>query len=168
MAFNAHSKASIEVDYAKEQPPGDLPGLGRGAGNDNEGKAARELGEDKKRDEPAICKVKIRRQSDDAMKGVLCRAVILSDAHSQEFSVEVNQDHGAMQEAMKQRPVNRMALLAWIVAEIGKELPFYPDLLKRVVPRGMIENVLGASDEREQGRIVTRLLLDRTAQQKAA
>jgi hypothetical protein len=168
MAFNAQSKASIEVHYAKEQPPGDLPGEGRGVGVDNEPKSSREPGEDKKREEPAVCRVKIHRQSDDAMKGVLCRAVILSDAHSQEFSVEVNQDHAAMQEAMKQRPVNRMALLAWIVAEIGKELPFYPELLRRVVPKRMIDNILGASNEREQGRIVTRLLLDRTSEQKAA
>ena len=90
------------------------------------------------------------------MKGVLCRAVIMSDAHNQEFGVEVNQDHPSMQEAMKQRPINRMALLAWIVAEIGKELPFHPELLRRVVPKRMLDSILGEND-REQGRIVTRL-----------
>ena len=99
------------------------------------------------------------------MKGVLCRAVIMSDAHNQEFGVEVNQDHPSMQEAMKQRPINRMALLAWIVAEIGKELPFHPELLRRVVPKRMLDNILGEND-REQGRIVTRLLIDRACNPK--
>jgi hypothetical protein len=99
------------------------------------------------------------------MKGVLCRAVIMTDSHHQEFGVEVNQDHPSMQEAMKQRPINRMALLAWIVAEIGKELPFHPELLRRVVPKRMLDNILGEND-REQGRIVTRLLIDRACKPK--
>jgi hypothetical protein len=165
-AFNSQSKANIEVHYAKEPPPDDLPGTGGRGDNDNEPKAsARDPGDDTPTDSPAVCRVKIYRQSDDQMKGVLCRAVIMSDSHSQEFGVEVNQDHPSMQEAMKHRPVNRMALLAWIVAEIGKELPFYPELMKRVVPKRMLDNLLGEND-REQGRIVTRLLIDRACMPK--
>ena len=124
-------------------------------------------GEDMPKDSPAVCRVKIYRQSDEQMKGLLCRAVILSDSHHQEFGVEVNQDHPSMQEAMKQRPINRMALLAWIVAEIGKELPLHPELLRRVVPKRMLDNILGEND-REQGRIVTRLLIDRACKPKKA
>jgi Histidine kinase-, DNA gyrase B-, and HSP90-like ATPase len=167
-AFNAQSKANIEVHYAKESPPGDLPGTGGRGDDENEPKAsARDPGDDTPKESPAICRVKIYRQSDDQMKGVLCRAVIMSDAHSQDFGVEVNQDHPSMQEAMKQRPINRMALLAWIVAEIGKELPFHPELLRRVVPKRMLDNILGEND-REQGRIVTRLLIDRACKPKKA
>ena len=147
-AFNSQSKANIEVHYAKEPLPGDP-------------------GDDTPKESPAVCRVKIYRQSDDQMKGVLCRAVIMSDTHNQEFGVEVNQDHPSMQEAMKQRPINRMALLAWIVAEIGKELPFHPELLRRVVPKRMLDNILGEND-REQGRIVTRLLIDRACKPKKA
>jgi hypothetical protein len=89
------------------------------------------------------CGQKRKAAKRDQMKGVLCRAVIMSESHDQEFGVELNQDHPSMQEAMKQRPINRMALLAWIVAEIGKELPFHPELLRRVVPKRMLDNILG-------------------------
>jgi hypothetical protein len=165
-AFNTHSKANIEVHYSKAEPPGDLPGTeGHGDGDNTSRSSARDPGEDTQKDLPAICRVKIYRQSDDQMKGVLCRAVIMTDSHHQEFGVEVNQDHPSMQEAMKQRPINRMALLAWIVAEIGKELPFHPELLRRVVPKRMLDNILGEND-REQGRIVTRLLIDRACKPK--
>ena len=123
-AFNTQSKANIEVHYSKQEPPGDLTGTDGGGDADNASRSSeRDPGGDTQKDMPAICRVKIYRQSDDQMKGVLCRAVIMSDSHHQEFGVEVNQDHPSMQEAMKQRPINRMALLAWIVAEIGKELP---------------------------------------------
>jgi hypothetical protein len=43
-------------------------------------------GENMPKDSPAVCRVKIYRQSDEQMKGVRCRAV------TQEFGVEVNQD----------------------------------------------------------------------------
>jgi hypothetical protein len=164
VAFNSKSDANVVVQYAKAEAPGELPGSEGRGGDDSEPKSSHETGEDKKKEEPAICRVKIRRRTDDQMKTVLCRASILQDSHGQEFSVEVNQDHGTMQEAMKQRPVNRMALLAWIVAEIGKELVFHRDLLKRVVPKHVMTRLDDPdNNEREQGRIVTRLLLDRAA-----
>ena len=81
-AFNTQSKANIEVHYAKEPLPGDLPGsVGRGD-NDNEPKtSARDPG-DAHKESPAVCRVKIYRQSDHQMKGVLCRAVMMTDSQS--------------------------------------------------------------------------------------
>jgi hypothetical protein len=165
-AINTTANTTIDVHYAKGEPPGELPGS-EGRGGEGSAGHTRDPGPDVPKPSPAICTVKIRPQSDDAMKGVLCRAVILVSAHVEEFNVEVNQDHSAIQEAMKQRPVNRQALLAWVCAEIGKEIPFHPTMLRRVVPKRMLDNLLGEG-EREQGRIITRMLIDRAWQKKEA
>jgi hypothetical protein len=158
-AINTASETTVEVHYDKGEPPGDLHGTEGRGGEGSSGKT-RDPGEDKPKPAPAVCHVKLTPQTDAEMKRVLCRATIVIGSHNEEFHVEINKDHPIIQEAMKQRPINRHALLAWVCAEIGKEIPAHPTLLQRIVPKKMLNDVLGAVNEREQGRMITRLLID--------
>jgi hypothetical protein len=40
-----------------------------------------------------------------------------------ELVVEVNEDHPFIQKALKHKPPNRHALVAWVCTEIGREIP---------------------------------------------
>jgi hypothetical protein len=70
-----------------------------------------------KRVAPSLA-ITIFRQSDAVLEGALCRAVI----RDTDIFVEVNADHPIVQEALKARPVNRMALNLMIVGELAQAI----------------------------------------------
>jgi Histidine kinase-, DNA gyrase B-, and HSP90-like ATPase len=103
--------------------------------------------------------IAIFRQSDAVLEGALCRAVI----RGTDIFVEVNAEHPTVQEALKARPVNRMALNLMIVGELAQAIVDQNggSLIRKIFHRDVAAEICGIEHTHHRSRVVARRLIDR-------
>jgi hypothetical protein len=99
----------------------------------------------------------IYQESDAALEGTLCQAGI----RGSDIFVAVNRDHAFVQEALKVRPVNRMALNMMIVNELAQAIVDDGILIKKIFHRDVAAAIYGIEHNHHRSRIVARRLIDR-------
>jgi hypothetical protein len=99
------------------------------------------------------------RRSDAALEGALCQAGV----RGTDIFVAVNRDHPFVQEALKARPVNRMALNVMIVDELARAIVEVDDgiLIKKIFHRDVASAIYEIEHNHHRSRIVARRLIDR-------
>jgi hypothetical protein len=134
-------------------PPTDLPGLLREIPQSN-GKP----GDSERTVAPSLAII-IYQESDAALEGALCQAGI----RGSDIFVAVNRDHTFVQEALKARPFNRMALNVMIVDELARAIVEIDDgvLIKKIFHRDVASAIYGIEHNHHRSRIVARRLIDR-------
>lgn len=115
-------------------------------------------GDSEKKVAPSL-EITIYRQSDAVLEGTLCRALI----RGTDIFVEVNADHPIVQEALKAKPVNRMALNLMIVGELAQAIVDVNGgcLIKRIFHRDVAAAICDIEYNHHRSRIVARRLIDR-------
>jgi hypothetical protein len=103
--------------------------------------------------------ITIYQESDAALEGALCQAGI----RGSDIFVAVNRDHTFVQEALKARPFNRMALNVMIVDELARAIVEIDDgvLIKKIFHRDVASAIYGIEHNHHRSRIVARRLIDR-------
>jgi hypothetical protein len=93
------------------------------------------------------------------LEGALCQAGI----RGSDIFVAVNRDHTFVQEALKARPFNRMALNVMIVDELARAIVEIDDgvLIKKIFHRDVASAIYGIEHNHHRSRIVARRLIDR-------
>jgi hypothetical protein len=156
--------ATIKPDRVKPEPnpfpnpnpdpePGPVPDI------DLKGPVPEPDGKDKTK-EPAMTRTITVPTNDAQMEGQLCRAQIEGAG----VMVLVNKDHHAVQEALKQKPINRLALLLMIVAEISEAICALDNsaaFIRKMFSRSVATSVNDLQSPRDRARRMARLLIDR-------
>jgi hypothetical protein len=103
--------------------------------------------------------ITIYQEGDAALEGALCQAGVRGN----DIFVAVNRDHAFVQEALKARPVNRMALNVMIVDELARAIVEVDDgiLIKKIFHRDVASAIYGIEHNHHRSRIVARRLIDR-------
>jgi hypothetical protein len=103
--------------------------------------------------------ITIYQEGDAALEGALCQAGVRGN----DIFVAVNRDHAFVQEALKARPVNRMALNVMIVDELARAIVEIDDgiLIKKIFHRDVASAIYGIEHNHHRSRIVARCLIDR-------
>jgi hypothetical protein len=103
--------------------------------------------------------ITIYQEGDAALEGTLCQA----ELRGNDIFVAVNRDHTFVQEALKVRPVNRMALNVMIVNELAQAIVEVDDgvLIKKIFHRDVASAIYGIEHNHHRSRIVARRLIDR-------
>jgi len=103
--------------------------------------------------------ITIYQDGDTALEGALCQAGVRGN----DIFVAVNRDHAFVQEALKVRPVNRMALNVMIVDELARAIVEIDDgiLIKKIFHRDVASAIYGIEHNHHRSRIVARRLIDR-------
>jgi len=93
------------------------------------------------------------------LEGTLCQAGVRRN----DVFVAVNKDHAFVQEALKARPVNRMALNVMIVDELARTFVEADNgiLIKKIFHRDVASAIYGIEHNHHRSRIVARRLIDR-------
>jgi hypothetical protein len=152
-----HGKIRIEVDGNVKPMPADIdwgsPKGGEVGPSDEEDGSKEE-----KVKKSARTHIKIVPMTDDGLDNVLCRADFSQDS----IIVLINKDHEVVQEALKAKPVNRMALNMLATREIATVIVENDSLLNRLFTKRVIDEIEskrtnGVSDQ----QYVARLLIDR-------
>jgi hypothetical protein len=106
------------------------------------------------------------REGDAALEGALCQAGVRSN----DIFVAVNRDHAFVQEALKARPFNRMALNVMTVDELARAIVEVEDgiLIKKIFHRDVASAIYGIEHNHHRTRIVARRLIDRVRVQAMA
>lgn len=107
--------------------------------------------------------IAIVRVSDKELGGALCRLEVLG---SFDLAIEINQDHEVVQDCLKSKPVNKMALMLLLTREIASAMIHHPVLLNRSFPPKVIR-ALEQQDERQKERLLARILVDRVHKEAA-
>jgi hypothetical protein len=110
---------------------------------------------------PALARTIIVPTNDVQMEGQLCRAQI--EKAGDGVMILVNKDHHAVQEALKQKPINRLALLLMIVAEISEAICALDNsaaFIRKMFSRSVATS-LNDLPPRDRARKMARLLIDR-------
>jgi hypothetical protein len=110
---------------------------------------------EKKKTMPPL-EIEIIPQTDQVMKGVLCRADIQSDA----LALAINEDHVFVKEALKARPPNRWALRLLVTEEIARSIAADGPLVKKIFPPRLATPILEIEAAEERARIISRRLMD--------
>jgi hypothetical protein len=115
-------------------------------------------GDNEKKVAPSL-EITIYRQSDAVLEGALCRAVI----RGTDIFVEVNAEHPTVQEALKTRPVNRMALNLMIVSELAQAIVDQNggSLIRKIFHRDVAAAICDIEHTHHRSRVVARRLIDR-------
>ena len=116
-------------------------------------------GKDKTK-EPAMTRTITVPTNDVQMEGQLCRAQIEGAG----IMVLVNKDHHAVQKALKQKPINRLALLLMIVHEISESICALDDsarFIRNMFSRSVATSLNYLQSPRDRARKMARLLIDR-------
>jgi hypothetical protein len=103
--------------------------------------------------------ITIYQEGDATLEGALCQAELRDD----DIFVAVNKDHAFVQEALKVRPFNRMALNVMIVDELARAIVEMNDglLIKKIFHRDVASAIYGIEHNHHRSRIVARRLIDR-------
>jgi hypothetical protein len=103
--------------------------------------------------------ITIYQEGDAALEGALCQAGVRGN----DIFVAVNRDHAFVQEALKARPFNRMALNVMIVDELARAIVEVDDgiLIKKIFHRDVASAIYGIEHNHHRSRIVARRLIDR-------
>jgi len=114
---------------------------------------------DSERNVSPSLEITIYQESDSALEGALCQAGIRGN----DIFVAVNRDHAFVQEALKARPVNRMAFNVMIVDELARAIVEVDDgiLIKKIFHRDVASAIYGIEHNHHRSRIVARRLIDR-------
>jgi Histidine kinase-, DNA gyrase B-, and HSP90-like ATPase len=101
----------------------------------------------------------IYQESDAALENALCQASV----RGSDIYVAVNRDHPFVQEALKARPFNRMALNVMIVNELAQAIVEVDNgvLIKKIFHRDVASAICGIEHNHHRSRIVARRLIDR-------
>jgi hypothetical protein len=78
--------------------------------------------------------------------------------------VLVNKDHHAVQKALKQKPINRLALLLMIVHEISESIcarDHSAAFIRKMFSRAVATSLNDLQSPRDRARKMARLLIDR-------
>jgi hypothetical protein len=78
--------------------------------------------------------------------------------------VLVNKDHSSVQEALKAKPTNRLALLMMIVHEISEVICALPNsgaYIRKMFSRSVAASLNDLQSPRDRARRMARLLIDR-------
>ena len=111
--------------------------------------------------EPAMTRTIIVPTTDAQMEGALCRAQIEGDGG---VMVLVNKDHSSVQEALKAKPTNRLALLMMIVHEISEVICALDNsgaYIRKMFSRSVASSLNNMQSPRDRARRMARLLIDR-------
>jgi hypothetical protein len=98
--------------------------------------------------------------SDIQMKTVLCRTQITGD----DIMILVNKDHRTVQEAMKAKPLNRLALNNLTISDLAVAIikaDHSEHLIKKIFHPPIAKAVLDLSDDHDKSRLIIRSLVDR-------
>jgi Histidine kinase-, DNA gyrase B-, and HSP90-like ATPase len=116
------------------------------------------LGDSERNVAPSLA-ITIYQEGDAALEGALCQAGVRGN----DIFVAVNRDHAFVQEALKARPVNRMALNVMIVDELARAIVEVDDgiLIKKIFHRDVASAIYGIEHNHHRSRIVARRLIDR-------
>lgn len=152
-----NGKSEIEATLSKTDTDGDHPsGVSRGNGtaprSDREDDP--EGNEGKK---PASTEIVIERLTDMQMDGELCRV----EPNKDDLIVLVNKDHDVIQECLKEKPVNKMALTLLIAREMAALAENDEGFMNRLFGkrRGLMDQINAKSG---RGSFICRLLMDRS------
>lgn len=107
------------------------------------------------KDVTAVAHIRLVRQDDDDMMGVLARAG--SDPLG--IYVDINRDHNYVREAMRQRPINSAALNLMIITEIAALLTSDAVLVHKAFRKSVIDE-LDRREGHEKVRMLVRHLID--------
>jgi hypothetical protein len=132
-----------------DHPPGPPPEIPQSNG----------LPGDSERNVAPSLAITIYQEGDAALEGALCQAGVRGN----DIFVAVNRDHAFVQEALKARPVNRMALNVMIVDELARAIVEVDDgiLIKKIFHRDVASAIYGIEHNHHRSRIVARRLIDR-------
>lgn len=118
--------------------------------------------DDGDRPTPARSRIEIRPVSDEDVEGSLCRAELRGGGS---IIVRVNREHEVVQEALKAKPINRMALNMLTTREIADELAKDESVLERLFGKRLLSEIKDREDSQVQ--FIARLLIDRVSRVKA-
>lgn len=160
-ALDGLSKVRVHVARTEEEGEGIL-GTGYSPGPNPREKVQHseversENPEDPEAGAPSAAQIIITRQNDAGMEQELCQAELLGGG---DISVCVNEDHPAIQEALRSEPTNRLMLNMAATREIAAEIASKPEIKRRLFSRSVL-TVLDDKDEVGQARHIHRLLMD--------
>jgi hypothetical protein len=98
---------------------------------------------------------------DHQVDGALCMTQFLG---GDDVAMLINRDHSIVKDAMKAKPVNKMALHIMIVSELCESITALPDrgaFVRKIFPRNVASSILEKEDPRSRARFATRQLIDR-------
>jgi hypothetical protein len=110
------------------------------------------------KDKP-VTRIQLHPVSDADMLGALCRLEILSDNETN-LRVEINKEHDVVQELLKAKPINRMALHLMVTREIASALVEYPGMIKRSLAPKIIKVLDALQENAHKERKLARILMD--------
>jgi hypothetical protein len=158
-AFDGKFDVSVE-DRPKKKMPEDIEfGPAKGDTQEPSDETEDEGDDEIEAKKPARTRIAIWPTSDQDLDGLLCRAELRG---GDTIAVLVNKDHEVVAEALKAKPVNRMALNMLTTREIASEIVKEDEVLERLFARHVLETI---EQKRENGggeeQYVARLLIDR-------
>jgi hypothetical protein len=108
---------------------------------------------------PPSLAIAIIQTTDAQLKGALCEA----DIRENDIIVSVNQDHAYVQEALKARPIDAMALNGMIVNELAQAIVGIQGgaFIKKIFHRELANAICEIEQDHHRSRIVARRLIDR-------
>lgn len=115
---------------------------------------------DKPHDTDSVFRLIIIPQSNHRLNGALCQAELDQDG----IMILINKDHDVVKEALKQRPINRMALNIMIVMEMAECIVSLADSHKfigRLFHNKTALVINHMNDPRDKARVLIRELIDR-------
>lgn len=113
---------------------------------------------------PQAASVLVVQQTDRQMEGILCRAELRS---GDGIYVYVNEDHYAVQEALKAKPTNRLMLNVFISREIAQEIVAQREIAQALLP-AWAWRVIEDKEQDHAAREVHRFLMDNLRRESAA
>ena len=159
-ALNQRTGGHVEVFVKPAEVPGDLPESIGGTGEGNNGKRAREPGEQRSESaSPRLC-IELIALSDSEMGGHLCRSLI---SRGDAIQIFINEDHVIIQEALRAKPVNKMLLNHIVVSELAEVLAQeqHEGFMARMFKPQQARFITAIDDRRDKARTLTRELIDR-------
>ena len=108
---------------------------------------------------PPAARLRLHPVSDREIDGAMCRMGVISE-HETNLRVEINKEHEVVQELLKPRQLNKMALNLMVTREIGAALVKHPQLMRRILARRVQAKLDTLQDDSSRERLLARLLMD--------
>jgi Histidine kinase-, DNA gyrase B-, and HSP90-like ATPase len=108
---------------------------------------------------PPVARLRLHPVSDREIDGAMCRMGVISE-HETNLRVEINKEHEVVQELLKPRQLNKMALNLMVTREIGSALVKHPQLMRRILARRVQAKLDTLQDDSSRERLLARLLMD--------
>ena len=108
---------------------------------------------------PPATRLKLHPVSDKEIDGALCRMDLISE-HENNLLIEINKEHEVVEELLKPRQLNKMALNMMITREIASALIRHPQTMRRILARRVQAKLDTFPDDASRERLLARLLMD--------